>query len=192
MNIALPVLLLIFTGLTLWLLTESSVKWYLKASCIVSFCIFTVVFWSTIHSYLGWPANEEDMPEKVLIHWVIIKEPNKQTKFDGAIYILLESVKEEEDSWLKFFTYKKSGIKPRLFELSYSRELHEQIEKQMRGKLKAGQPVLGKLSKIQGQKGKPKGESGESDKNGEGSESQKQEWQFHPLRPSDFLNKPEN
>jgi hypothetical protein len=189
MNAALPVLLLIFVSLTLWLLTESSVRWYLKASCIAAFCVFTVVFWSAIHSYLGWPANENDMPEKVLIHWVIVKEPNKQTKSDGAIYFLVESVSGEEDSWLDFFDYRSSRVEPRLFQVSYSRELHEQIENQMRGKLRSGQPVLGKLSKLKGngRKGKEKGKE-----KGDGSESQNQEWQFHPLRPSDFLNKPEN
>ena len=92
MNIALPILLLVFGGLSFWILTESTVKWYIKTACISIFCLFTVIFWSTIHSFLGWPANEQDMPEKILIHWVIIKEPNKLTEFDGAIYILLESI----------------------------------------------------------------------------------------------------
>ena len=44
MNIALPVLLLIFGGLTFWLLNESSLKWYFKTVCISVFCIFTVIF----------------------------------------------------------------------------------------------------------------------------------------------------
>ena len=72
MNIALPILLLVFGGLTFWVLTESSLKWYLKAACISPICLFTIVFWSSIHSFLGWPALEDDIPEKVLIHWVII------------------------------------------------------------------------------------------------------------------------
>ena len=99
MNIALPILLLILGALTLWTLTESSLKWYLKAVCISAFCIFTIIFWSSIHSFLGWPASEDDIPEKMLIHWVVIKEPNKFTKFDGAIYILLESAEEESNSF---------------------------------------------------------------------------------------------
>ena len=114
MNIALPVLLLIFGGLTLWLLTESQLKWYLKTACIATYCIFTTIFWSTIHSYLGWPANESDMPEKVLMHWVIIKEPNKFTEFEGAIYILAESAEEETNSLRKVFGYNKDRIEPNL------------------------------------------------------------------------------
>ena len=106
MNIALPILLLVFGALTFWVLTESLLKWYLKAACISAFCIFTVIFWSSIHSFLGWAAHEGDMPEKMLIHWVIIKEPNKFTKFEGGIYVLLESVeKRDGNRFLEFFQY---------------------------------------------------------------------------------------
>jgi len=190
MNIALPVLLLVLGSLTLWLLVESKVRWYLKILCITVFCMFTIIFWSTIHSYLGWPAHEEDVPDKVLVHWVVVKEPNKQIDFNGAIYFMLESIKEEENSLLKFFGYRSDNPEPRLFGFPYSRELHEQIEEQMRGKLQRGQPVLGNLKK--GKKGKPKlGNSEKAEGDGDGSESQKQEWQFHFLRPSDFLKKPE-
>ena len=182
MNIALPVLLLVFGGLTFWLLTESQLKWYFKTACIGAFCVFTVVFWTIIHTFLGWPAPEEDMPEIVLIHWVVVKEPDKLTKFKGAIYFLIESVEEENES---FFGYKSSKLEPRLFGLPYSRKLHEQIEKQMMGKLKKGQPVIGRLTESKGEAGE-KEEAGNEKSNS--SESQGQEWEFHELRPSD-LNK---
>lgn len=191
MNIALPILLLVFGALSFWILTESRVKWYIKTACISVFCVFTVIFWTTIHTFLGWPADEEDMPEKIVVHWVIVKEPNKLIEFDGAIYILLESLEETKDGEVsKFFGYQRDRIEPRLFQLKYSRELHEQLAK-MKEKLKAGQPVAGKLTKS-GQKGKgKKAGKGKSGKKGEGSESQEQDWQFHELRPSDIHSKPE-
>ena len=192
MNIALPILLLVFGGLIFWILTESRVKWYIKMACITTFCAFTIVFWSVIGSFLGWPASEGDMPDKVLIHWVIIKEPNKFTKSSGAIYVLLESIEEEnKNKFLKFFGYESDEkIEPRLYGLSYSRELHEQLEEEIIPKLKKGQPVAGKLSKEPAGTGK-KGENGEGDKEGDGSESQDQEWHFHELSPSDIHKKPE-
>ena len=95
MNISLPILLLIFGSLSFWLMTESSLKWYIKTACISTFCIFTVIFWSTINSFLGWPADENDVPEIVRIHWIVIKEPNKQTGYEGDIFFLLESVEKE-------------------------------------------------------------------------------------------------
>ena len=190
MNIALPVLLLVFGGLTFWVLTESSLRWYIKTACISVFCVFTIIFWSSIHTFLGWPALEDDMPEKVLVHWVVIKEPNKFTKFDGRIYILLESVEEtESNTFAKFFGYIKSKIEPRLHGLSYNRDLHEMLEKEVLPQLKSGRPVVGKLIKKGKTKREGRGTSGEG-KEGGGSESQKQEWHFHKLRPSDIHSKP--
>jgi hypothetical protein len=191
MNIALPILLLVFGGLTFWVLTESSLKWYIKTACISTFCLFTIVFWSSIHSFLGWAALEDDIPEKVLIHWVIIKEPNKFTKFNGRIYVLAESVGGADSSFLaRFFGYRKEEIEPRLYGLKYSRGLHEELEKGVMPRLKRGQPVAGKLSKDkarEGIKGKGKLTKGK----GGGSESQEQEWQFHELLPSEIHKKPE-
>ena len=191
MNIALPILLLVFGGLTFWVLTESSLKWYLKAACISTFCLFTIVFWSSIHSFLGWPALEDDIPEKVLIHWVIIKEPNKFTKSKGRIYVLLESAGESESNFFaKFFGYRKEKIEPRLHGLKYSRGLHEQLQRGVLPKLKNGQPVIGKLKRGEGL---PKNgiNEGKSSGKGGGSESQDQEWQFHELLPSEIHRKPE-
>ncbi len=186
MNIALPILLLVIGGLTFWLLVESSVKYYLKIACIASFCLFTVIFWGSIHSFLGWSALEDDMPEKVLIHWTIIKEPNEAINFAGRVYILLESAKSDEGTFLaKLFGYRKEEIEPRLFALEYSRSLHEQLEG-IKGRLSKGRPVLGELQK--NKEGQGKGISGEQEGEGEGggSESQEQDWEFHELQPSDI------
>jgi hypothetical protein len=192
MNIALPILLLVFGGLTFWVLTESSLKWYFKATCISTFCLFTVVFWSSIHSFLGWPALEDDVPEKVLIHWTIIKEPNKFTKSDGRIYILLETIGEPEGNFLaRFFGYRKERVEPRLYGLKYDRDLHEKLEKEIMPRLRRGQPVVGKLTKS-GQAGQRSEKKGTSSTNkGGGSESQEQEWHFHELLPSEIHRKPE-
>ena len=193
MNIAFPILLLVFGGLTFWVLTESSLRWYFKAASISAFCIFTIVFWSSINSFLGWPASEDDMPEKILIHWVIIKEPNKFTNSKGKIYILLESAEESKSNFVvKFFGYNKDKIEPRLHELEYNRGLHEKLQKDIMPKLKSGQPVFVKLTNgkrpQQGLSFRPgKGKQGK----GKGSESQEQEWQFHELRPSEIHRKPE-
>ena len=189
MNIALPILLLLFGGLTFWVLNESALKWYFKTACISVFCIFTVIFWTAIHTFLGWPALESDMPEKVLIHWVIIKEPNKVTESKGGIYILLESAESPRSNFLaSFFGYSKEKNEPRLHGLKYDRELHEKLANSIMPKLRGGQPALGKLTKKNGRKGKKGDEN--SNKDGGGSESQKQKWEFHELLPSEIHEKP--
>ena len=125
-----------------------------------------------------------------MVHWVVVKEPNKITGHKGAIYILLESLDEVKLSNItKFFGYKKDGVRPRQFELAYSRELHEKME-ELKSKIKSGQPVVGKLTK-EGKKGDGKKGDDKTDKKGDGSESQKQEWQFHELLPSEIHRKPE-
>jgi hypothetical protein len=192
MNIALPILLLVFGGLTFWILTESSIKWYFKTASISIFCVFTVLFWSSIYTFLGWPALEKDVPNKVLLHWVIIKEPNKITESKGRIYLLVESGKySAPDPLAKFFGYKKEDVEPRLYGVKYNRKLHEHLEKNVIPKLKKGQPVLGRLRK-DGEEGKGKiaGKNKGKGQKGEGSESQNQDWQFHELRPSDIQGKP--
>jgi len=191
MNIALPILLLAFGGLTFWVLNESALKWYIKTACISVFCIFTIIFWTSIHTFLGWPALESDVPEKVLIHWVIIKEPNKYTKYDGRIFVLLESVGEPKSNFLaRFFGYRKERVEPRLHGLKYNRELHEKLEKGVMPKLKRGQPVIGRLTK-ENKQGIVREGDGTSTKKGGGSESQEQEWHFHELLPSEIQGKPE-
>jgi len=58
------------------------------------------------------------MPNKVLVHWVIIKEPNKAKEDAGAIYVLLETAEKiKANKLFKFFGYDSSKIQPRLFEL---------------------------------------------------------------------------
>ena len=192
MNIALPILLLVIGGLTFWILNESKLKWYFKTSLITTFCLFTIVFWTSIHTFLGWPALQKDMPEKSLIHWVIIKEPNKSTKFDGRIYILFESSEIPDYNFLaRLFGYSKEKIESRLYALDYNRNLHEKLAEGAMKKLRQGQPVMGKFEQKNSQKLGKNGEKGKSDKDGDGSESQKQEWHFHELLPSEIHRKPE-
>ena len=189
MNTTLPILLLIFGGLSFWILVESKLKWYLKVFCISLFCLFTVVFWNATDSFLGWPANKYDMPEKTLLHWVVIKEPNKLTGDKGGIYVLGESVYKEDRGVVNMFNYKIKGIKPRLFEFPYSRKLHEQLEKGVMAKLKKGQPVQGKFKENSKSSGR-KGDKGKNGEDGDGSESQEQDWEFHELSPSEIHRKP--
>ena len=189
MNITLPILLLVFGGLTFWILNESKLQWYIRTALIASFCSFTILFYTLIHTFLGWAAEQNDIPEKIAIHWVIIKEPNKILDYDGRIYVLIESAEDRSNPILKFFGYTQEGIEPRLHEMDYTRNLHEQLQK-VKEKLQNGQPVLGSLtSDEKGKKGK-KGSDEKGKNKGDGSESQSQEWHFHELRPSDFLTKP--
>ena len=148
-----------FGGLTFWVLSESQLKWYFKATLISSFCIFTVMFYSAIHTFLGWGARQVDMPDKVAIHWVIIKEPNKFKNFGGKIYILLTTFGDDA---------------PRLHIYPWS----EELEKQLQGagdKQKEGVLVVGKIKKDKPSISRPL--------------SNDEEWQFYEMPPNEFMPK---
>ena len=133
-------------------------------------------------------ANENDIPEIVRVHWVVIKEPNKQTGYKGDIFFLLDSAQKETSTIRKFFGYKKVDKEPRLFGIPYSRRLHEELAKNMIPKLKMGHPVVGRLTKSKS--GRFKEGKDKSKRKGYGSESQNQEWHFHELLPSEIHKKP--
>ena len=192
MNIALAVLLLVVGAFTFWILNESLLKWYIKTALISCFCIFTITFYSLIHTFLGWAADQDDIPEKIAIHWVIIKEPNKLTGFEGKIYILLESIDvKNKNVFLKFLGYRNSSMEPRLHGVEYSRSLHEELAKNVMPKNKKGQPVAGKLKKGEKKGAAKDGNGKKKAEEGDGSESQDQDWEFHELLPSEIHQKPD-
>ena len=130
------------------------------------------------------------MPEKVRVHWVVIKEPDKLKELPGGIFFLVEGPNPHKDNFLfNLFGYHPNN-EPRQYKLPYSREMHEKLAAGIIPKLKKGQPVFGKFEKPTGKKGKKGNGKEKSDKQGDGSESQEQDWEFHELRPSDFLHKP--
>lgn len=104
---------------------------------------------------------------------------------------MIESAKKESSTLFKLFGYNSKLKEPRLFGLPYSRELHEQLEKDVMPQLKRGQPVYGSLKKSGDKAGKRGTSKGDPKTKGDGSESQEQRWEFHQLRPSDFLQKPD-
>ena len=67
-----------------------------------------MVFWNATDSFLGWPANKYDMPEKSIIHWVVIKEPDKLNGNEGGIYVLAESVHKGDQNG-KYVNYVKGN-----------------------------------------------------------------------------------
>lgn len=198
---ALALLLLVSGFLAFWLLIESKLSWIFKIVSISLFCFATIVFYFSLSSFLGWSAMDKDLPEKISIHWVVIKEPSKITSDKGRIYLLLEAFRTKYESrLLNMFGYKARKDEPRLFSIPYSRELNESLQKEVIPRLKNGQVVDGRITKGDGKgngngKGKGKGKGGkgkgdgEGDGEGGGSESQEQEYHFYNLKPGEIQKK---
>lgn len=192
-TVTLPILFLILGGLTFWLLVESKLSYIFKSLVIVLFCTFSISLYSSFPTFLGWGAREQDIPEIIHIHSVIIKEPNPSLNNKGGIYFLLDSIKTKYDNkFLNMIGFKSQKQEPRLFNVPYSRSLHEELEKSVLPRTKNGQIVTGKLKKSSGGKvgGKGKGNGKGNGKSGKGgSESLEQEFKFYNLKPGEIQQK---
>jgi len=208
MFIALSITLILLFAFGFWILKESTVPLFFKVLVISLFFIFCVLFSPVWESTMGWAAKDKYVPKIVSIRHVVIKEPNEQLRFDGSIYLLLESAPTKYDSLvMNIFAYKTDRSEPRLFRLPYSRELHEELQKNVMPSNAKGQIVTGKLQAKGGGKngqGGKDGKSGEGKGNGNGkgvqgkdgkegkgggSDSLEKEYMFYILPPSYFLQK---
>ena len=209
MFIALSISLILVFALAFWILKESSVPFFFKVLAITLAFVFCVLFSPVWESTMGWAAKDKYVPSIVSIRHVVIKEPNEQLQFAGSIYLLLESAPTKYDSLvMNIFAYKTDRSEPRLFRLPYSRDLHEELQKNVMPSNAKGQIVTGKLQqkgkgkgKGKGKDGKPgegdgkdgqgkdgKGKDGKMGKGG-GDDSLEKEFTFYVLPPSYFLKK---
>ena len=190
----LPVLLLLIVSLTLWLLHSSKTRPWIKILGVVLFMGFCGVFATSLDTFFGWGAKSKLAPEIVEIKHVEIKEPFGSNK--GGIYILMNDIMPKRDtSILSVFGYKMEKSEPRLFKYDYSRDFHEQLEKEVMPALRDGQSVRGKMGKRGGTgKGKGNGKEGQGkgrgNGKGEGSDSLKEDApMFYKLEPRFFQPK---
>jgi hypothetical protein len=151
---------LVISALILWFIIGSKGQWGIKAATISLALYFCLSIGLSLENLAGWPSGQE-LPEKFEVHWIVIKEPNKKTGEKGAVYIWARDIEPQEKDgwWLQFSSNDRD--EPRVYQVPYSRELHEQSEGAME-KIKAGGKVGGKKGD-----GKGKGE-GEGDGDGEG------------------------
>ena len=163
---SIPFAFFLLSSLLLWLLIGAKGHWLIKASVISFVLYFCVSIDFSLENLLGWPSNQS-LPEKFQVHWIEIKEPNKKTREQGAIYVwatnLNQTDKEEGwDGWRRLFVSFNNydPREPRAYRLAYSKQDHEEAEKAL-GFLKGGSKVGGGNGK-----GKGKGKGGKGD--GEG------------------------
>jgi hypothetical protein len=87
-------------------------------------------------SYRGWEQSQGwaaavNLPDKFLLHFAVIEEPDKRKNSDGAIYLWLTDLKGDE-----------LAEQPRAYQLPYDQETHARVESAMR-RAQAGNPQLG-------------------------------------------------
>lgn len=201
--VGIPVAFLLLAAMGLWLIIFAKGYWWLKIIFITFALYFSLAMWASLSQLSGWPTDVE-MPDKFLVHAILVEEPSKSNlKEKGAIYMWASEIdenhnikKKEVSSWLLPFVSRKNSSEPRVYRLPYSEELHEQ-SRQISKMLKAGKPVVGKGKKISGQPGEGEGKGdgkggkgktyggklGEGKGRGGNNFSQRQEFMFYELPP---------
>ena len=157
------ILYLLLACLLLWVLIGGKGPWYIKCLFIplcVWFCVAVAV---SLPSMLGWPSKEP-LPEKYEVFWAIVENPDLTSGSAGRILVWANDRSEEDVEYGILELYRPNARQPRVHELPYSKQMHEQAQK-ARELIKKGQRVLGENKG--GVKGDGKG-SGKGKGNGKG------------------------
>ena len=116
---------IVLSSILLWGVIGSKGHWGLKMVAIFATLMFSLNIMRSLDNLKGWPTAEE-LPERFLIHWVVVKEPDKVEKADGGIYLWVRDIDPDNDSSLKFFQ-KDESLEPRAYRLEYSIEMHHPL-----------------------------------------------------------------
>lgn len=119
------------TALVLLSLVYSRWHWSLKAGLILVALVF---YWASYQGWKesqGWPTATQ-LPDKFLLHFTVIEEPDDEIGLEGQIFI-----------WLTDLSAHEVAAEPRAYRLPYEKILHSKLDAAMResgsGKLQIGQ-----------------------------------------------------
>lgn len=194
---AIPIAFLSLTCLILWFVIGSRGHWALKATVIAATLHLCVSLGVSLPDFAGWPSAAP-LPPKFLVHWMVVREPDKKTKEKGAIYVwatnLSSKVRKEDSDWKQFlisFAVVDTS-QPRVHKTPYSLEDHKTADG-VNKRIRNGETVIGIGSGEEGEgeegdgKGKKgKGSGGKKGKkgNGDGNFSISQDVNFQTLPPT--------
>ena len=171
--IGFPIALLFILSLLFWIIIKIDGKVFHKVALIgVTGLVFFMV-WGSISNLKGWAAEGTHLPDKYLIHWIVVNEPSKVTNTEGGIFLLVSDISkdDEENKGEELKVYVKGNEKePRLFKIPYSREMHKQAQEMING-LKKGKRFIGEKAK----------ENKKGGKNKEGFKYPKMKQQFYEM-----------
>ena len=180
--------------LVLWFIIGAKGHWALKAIVIAMTLHFCISIGLSLEGFAGWPSGD-GLPEKFIVHWIVVEEPDKRTKTGGAIYVWATDLSVEEEGakpspWRRFFLKLSPSNEgqPRAYVVPYSKEKHEESEGVLT-QIKGGKAVVGERGEGEGEPGDGEDGNGEGDGQSEGSEgggsfSRSDGITFHELPPT--------
>ena len=192
--IGIPLTFLVLCAIGLWMIIFSKGFWAFKIFFITCCLYFSFLMWFSLSDLSGW-ATSTPMPQKSIIHWLLVQEPSKFNKNDeGGIFVWATEADSDYNVtnknivfFLKPFSNRRNGVEPRAYRLPYSEELHQSAAKAMQiimsGKTLIGEKI-GKSNSGIGD-GQSSGENthGEQNGSGRGSLSKEQVFRFYELPP---------
>jgi hypothetical protein len=139
-SLAIPIGFILLAGVLCLLLIDSHWRWKWKLALILIVPAFGLAVWSALSSYKGWPTTEK-APKKVIVYSVMIREPDPEHGGGGAIFILAKPFEEKKAGSLNPLKYATPGGEPRLYQMPYTRPLHEELD-QAKDALQEGRLVV--------------------------------------------------
>jgi len=118
------VLLLSLNVVSLW-------RWWIKAAAVIVTAFFVAASYAAINGMLGWPTTKNPPGRFHLLATHII-EPDKATAADGALYLWMEELDEQN---------LPQGA-PRAFQLPYNDELAREMDR-VQQRLDEGEQIMG-------------------------------------------------
>lgn len=133
-----PILFLILGVLCAWIVIGCKGYWAAKWWLINFVCIFCLILWFSVSSYLGWPSDSE-MPSEFRLMGFVSDEPKN-------LFILASRDVKEGVSLQKLFEYRTQD-KLRLYKAPYDKEFHKNLEAAME-RVNKGSYVIVSKNKI--------------------------------------------
>jgi len=128
--VGLSIAYVFLTTLLLLVLIYSRLHHFLKLLLLIAAIGFYAISYEGWKKIEGWPARVM-LPEKFLLHFVVIEEPDDELGSNGNIFM-----------WLSDLYGDQPATMPRAYQLPYSREMHgkldEAMQQQRNGNLQLG------------------------------------------------------
>ncbi len=192
-TLAIPVAFILLAALLCWMLIGAKGKWWLKLLTILIVPSFGLAVWASISSYKGWPTTDEP-PEKALLVWGVVHEPDPRTGNPGVIYLWLTPIREDSGGTLNPLGYESRNGEPRAYRLPYSRQLHDALtgaqaaakegRPMMFGKGKRGRRSDGSRREEDGEPVEGEGDARPGGVGGARGDGEREQYQFYDLPPA--------
>ena len=185
--------------LVLWFIIGAKGHWALKAIVIAMTLHFCISIGLSLEGFAGWPSAD-GLPDKFMVHWIVVEEPDKRTKTGGAIYVWATDlgVQQEESkpsTWRRLFLKLSPSNEgqPRAYVMPYSKGKHEESDGVLT-QIRGGKVVGGERGESGGEPGDGEEGNGAGDGQteggeGDGSFSHSDGITFHELPPTKLPKK---